>query len=526
MSLIAVESIWEYQTAANTVPADPSAVTVPSSGYSYGTAPFGTLGALVTDKPINTAWALNTGLWLRRNVAVSGLAPILLTGRIENAVFVYFDGVYVGTVNPSNGNRQETPVWRVVISKAMATEGVHEIALFCLDEPGSTSGDTSYVYMEADYLPAMLTLQPQAPAKESLAWKTDVMESMNGSEDRLQVRLSPRQQFQLSYPANAKETARAFNTIYGERGEQWIVPVWSQAQHLGSVAAGLTTLTAATTFEFRASSLAILWQSTDRWQVVGVDLVGSGNITLSSLTEAFDNAWLMPVRFAHMASNPQKKLNGYEAEWQITFDVDDNASLTVADPTQYLGDDIYFDVSLLSGDSLTDDVVARIDKHDEELGVVTYIDPWLHNRVGRTHRVLAANAAEAWTMRQWLHRRAGKYKQFWQPSFEVDLRLLSTGTIVSNIIVSQDEYERFASTRTHLAIQAGSAWYARAITGITKLDENRIQLTLDSALNIAASSVLRVCYLGLKRLDTDRVEISWIGGGVAQTEFRIVELSP
>jgi len=81
----------------------------------------------------------------------------------------------------------------------------------------------------------MLTLQPQAPAKESLAWKTDVIESMNGSEDRLQVRLSPRQQFQLSYPANAKETARAFNTIYGERGEQWLVPVWSQAQRLGSV---------------------------------------------------------------------------------------------------------------------------------------------------------------------------------------------------------------------------------------------------------------------------------------------------
>lgn len=526
MSLITVESVWEYQAAENTVPSDPSAITVPTSGYSYGTAPFGTIGTLITDKPINTAWELTTGLWLRRNVAVSGLAPVLLTGRIENAVFVYFDGVYVGNVNGTNWNRQETPDWRVVISKTMATKGVHEIALLCLNEPDLLSGDATYVYMEADYLPAMLTLQPQAPVKESLAWKTDVMESMNGSENRLQVRLSPRQQFQLSYPTNAKETARAFNTIYSERAGQWLVPVWSQAQRLGNVAAGLTTLAAATTFEFRASSLAILWQATDRWQVVGVDLVGSGNLTLSSLTEAFDDAWLMPVRFAHMVSNPQKRLNGYEVEWQITFDVDDNTSLEVLAPEQYLGDDIYFDASLLSGDSLTDDVVARIDKHDEELGVVAYLNPWLHNRVGRTHRVLAANAAEAWAMRQWLHRRAGRYKQFWQPSFEVDLRLLSTGTIVGNIIVSQDEYERFASTRTHLAIQAGSTWYARTITGITKLDDNRIQLTLDSALNIDASLVVRVCYLGLKRLDTDMVEINWIGGGVAQTEFRIVELRP
>lgn len=529
MPLIEIDDIWEYQIiAANTVPADPTAWAVPSSGYSFGQAPFGTIGALATEHPINTAWPVDGGLWIRRNVTLNGLAPVLIWGRIENALWAYWDGQFIGTANPSNSNRQETPYWYLVIPQSLAGAGVHQLALYCTDEAETTTGDTTYVFCEADYIQAFLAVPPQSPVRETLAWKTDVIESFDGTEERLQVRGSPRQSFRYDYPVRADRTARVFNTLYGARAEKWLLPIWTQAQRLGTVAAGLSVLPATTnTFEFRPSSLAVLWENPEKWQLVGVDLVGGSSLTLVGLTQAFDNAWLMPVRFARIANNVEKQTNGYNASFEVTYEVLDNASLAVGDPAQFLGGDLYTDETLMSGTSITDSLIRRVEVHDEDLGTVSFRSPWEVTRVSRPHRKVASNAAEAWAIRQWLHRRAGRYKAFWQPSFEADLRLLSSGTITGSLVVAADEYRRHASDRVHVAVEtADGSWYARTITGVAQLDASRIQLTLDSNLNVAASSVLRVCYLGLKRLDADRVQITWPGGGVAQVDVRMMELSP
>lgn len=529
MSLVGVEATWEYQVdPSNTAPVDPSAWAIPSAGYAFGKAPFGTLGSLVIEHPINTTWAANTGLWLRRNLDLNGLAPVLLTGRVENSLWVYWDGVFVGSVNPGNSDRPETTLWYLVIPASLASEGVHELAIYCADEAATGAGDAAYVFCEADYIPALISVPPQAPVRETLAWKTDVQESFDGSEERLQVRLSPRQEFEYNYPAQADRKTVLFNTLYGAWPDRWLVPVWTQAQSIGAVTAGLQNLAVTTAYsEFRASSLALLWESPDRWQLVGIDLVGGSSLTFVGLTEAFDNAWIMPVRFARIVSNVEKGTNAHRAEFSVNYEVLDNAALAVSAPTQFLGEDFYTDEILMTGESVSDNLIRRVEVLDEALGAVAFRSPWNYTRVSRPFRKIAANAAEAWAIRQWLHRRAGRYKAFWQPSFEADLRLLSSGTITGFLVVAADEYRRHAADRTHLAVEtADGSWYARTITLVNDLGNGEIKLTLDSNLNVAASSVLRVCYLGLKRLDADRVQITWPGGGVAQVDVRMMELNP
>jgi len=530
MALVSREALWEYQAAASsTPPVDPFTEVVPASSWlGPEPAPFGTLGDFIAPFPINTAWAVNTGIWLRRNVAVDGTAPVLITGRVENACFVYWDGEFIGGANLDNSNITGAPEWSVVVPADLADEGTHELALLCIDEPGSVSGDTTYIYVEADYLPGMLPLQPQAPVKETLGWLTDVMISENASEDRVQVRLSPRQSFRFTYPADAIEKSRAFNIVYGNRAREWLVPVWTQAQYLGAVSADLTTLTCDPDYsEFRASSLALLWQSPTEWQVVGVYEVGGSSLTLCSVTEAFTGAWLMPLRRGHVQGNPKKTFNGYNSQYDLQYEIDDNAALTVSAPTQYLSDDIYFEPSLFNGTEADEDILTKLDIQDEDLGVVDYFAPWTYNRTSRIYRVVAEDAQEAWALRQWLHRRAGRFRRFWQPSFEADMRVLSTGSITNLLIVANDENLRYVPERTHVAIEAGGTWYARAITDAELISETQLQITLSSSLGgIAASSIQRVCYLGLKRLDTDRIEITHLGAGVCQTEARVIEMQP
>lgn len=529
MTLIAVGAIWEYQEVANDTPADPSLLTVPASSWTAGgVAPFGNGDPVSGSPDAETNWTPGMGLWIRRNVVLDGKAQMVLRGRVENACYVFFDGQYIGSYNPENDQLTTAPEWVVVVPGSLATEGTHEVALLCLDEPGGEIGTSStYVYCEGDYLPVVMPFQPRAPVRETLGWLTDVQTAKDGSEDRLQLRISPRQTFKFLYPVDGDNMRRAFNMVYGRRTDQWVVPVWTQAQNIGAVTAGVFSVTAEPDYsEFREGDYAILWQSPTEWQVLAVATASGSSVSFYNLADAFTNAWLMPARVAFIPSNPRKVLNGSRAEHELTFQVEDNAALTVSAPTQFLSADIYFDESLMSGDDTSDDIIGQLDLQDEELGVVAYYAPWLNNKIARSHRVVAEGPAEAWALRQWLHRRAGRYRGFWQPSFEADLRWLNTSTITTTLDVDPADYMAHAQERTHIAVETTSGWLARTITATEEVSASLLRLTLNSSLAVSPSSIKRICWLGFKRLNADSIELTWPGAGLCEVDVRLLELNP
>ncbi len=529
MSLIAIEAFWEYQTTLNDVPADPALVTVPTIDWlTASLSPFGEgdfTGSPLT--PPNTVWTRATGLWIRRGITVNGQAPVLITGNCEQAMYLYFNGSYVGTLNPTNTNRIDTPEYNVVIPVELATTGTHEIALLCLDDASISTGAISYISIEADYLPAFLPLQPEAPVNEELAWFTDVIVSKDGSEERLQISQYPRQKLTYNYPAIARKKADALNIVWGALPDRWLVPIWPQAKRYGAISAGLTTLANVNLdSELRAPGLMLIWQNDSQWQIVGFDSFSGDDALLNTLTQAFTNAWIMPLRFGFIDENATRKFFGYDAAFDLTFRILDNKQLTPAAPTQYLGNDIYTEPTLMQGSSLSDDIISNLDVFDPGVGPVAFYSNWLYSKTAKTYRVVCEGLAETWELREFLHRRAGRLRPFWQPTFENDLVLQNTGTIANTLLIQKDNFLRYATARENIAVEAAGVWYPRAITLITEVDADTVQLTLSGALNVAASSVSRVSWLGLRRLNADRVEIRYIGGGVAEVSFRTLEISP
>jgi hypothetical protein len=528
--LFAFNAEWQYQTTSNTVPADPAAEIVPAASWlGPSRAPFGTIGDLITDRGIATAWALDTGLWIRRNVVLDGKAPVLLSGRIENACYIYFDGEYIGAVNPSgSSSRSDTPEWFVIIPQETAGAGTHEIALLCQDEPGTTGGDTTYVYVEAEYLPALFPLWPRAPMSETLEWVTDVNLSEDGSEDRGQMRVNPRQSLDMSFFVPLSLQPLVTNKLYGNRTRQWLVPFWPHVQLLGAVDAGDWSITVPTPYaDFRDYSLLLLWQDPLKWQVLGIDRVTDANtIAITQPTVALDKAYVMPLRRGFLSRTPERRFTGHNASLQLSFTIEDNAALMVSAPTQYLSNDIYTEPGLLDGSRSTEEMVGRLDLFDEDLGRVSYSGSWLFNRPLRTHRMMGDGLEEAWDIREWLHRRAGRYRAFWQPTFEADLKVTSTGALTTALSVRSDDYIRHAGDRSHIAVETAAGWLAREITNAVQISEDVVQLTLSSSLVIDASAILRVSFLGLRRLDADRVEIEWIGGQVCSVSVPTVEIQP
>lgn len=377
--------------------------------------------------------------------------------------------------------------------------------------------------------PVLIPLWPRPGVTETLEWLTDVMITENGSEERTEMRTAPRQSFAYRYFVPPALRARIANIVYGGRTLQWHVPVWPQVQNVGAVAATATSIACETRYsEFRDGGLLMLWESPTHYQIIEIDAVTSDtNIDLAEEAEEFADAWLMPVRLGRLSNDPTRDFNGRSSVLDMTYMVDDPAELTVAAPTQYLGSDAYFDPGLLDGGSLNEEIRARVDVFDEGLGLISYRSTWTNNRPARIHRMMAEDAAEAWAIREFLHRRRGRSVAFWQPSFEADLRVMDSGAITGSLSVHRDDYDTFAPARTHVAIETPGGWLSREITSTLDLGGGELQLVFDSSLGgIDAATIKRISFMGLKRLDTDRVEISHVGGTVFRCAVNTVEIAP
>ena len=375
---------------------------------------------------------------------------------------------------------------------------------------------------------AILPYPAEAPIKETLEFATDVMEAYNGDEERQQLRSKPRQTFAYTVPVQAWNMAAAFNTEAGAIRKRWAVPIWTEAQYVGTVVAAAASINCNTSiYDLRANSLALLFGGCGQWQIVEIGAITGTYIAPTNVLTAMKGCWLLPVRLGWIAGNIDKPTNGHNAKSTLTFEIDDNMSLVPPAPAQYLSNDVYYEPGLLSGDSVSRSIEQRLDESDFALGPIARRSPWAYSQFGTPYRSVIEGAAAMREYKKFLYRRAGKYRAFYMPTFENNLRVANTATIVSTLVVKSDSFINYASLRSNIAVQTlAGAWLARGISNPIQIDPERVQLTLSSPLNIAPGNIARISYMGLSRLDTDRIEITWQGNNVAEAQFRMLELKP
>lgn len=277
--------------------------------------------------------------------------------------------------------------------------------------------------------------------------------------------------------------------------------------------------------------MVLLWESPTKWELAGVQFMTSSVLTITQgVRLEFNNPWVMPVRLGRIVKDPSKTTNGYGATFEVGYEVSDNVALASTGWSDFEGDDASTDEILMPGDTTSGVIHRNVDLHDEDLGRTYWRSPWARSRTSMNRAIIAANAQEAWDFRLWLHRRAGRFRPFWEPSFEDDIRLLDDpdNLIVDSIAIASDSFERYAgdSQTVALAIETDDGWrLVRTLSWERYTTGDKIAVYFAEELNIPVVAIHRVCYLGLKRLDTDRIELRWVGGGVLQTEFTTVELA-
>jgi hypothetical protein len=370
----------------------------------------------------------------------------------------------------------------------------------------------------------------EAPAQEQLQWNTTVVTANDGTEQRIRLRKHPRQGIKANYPIHVKDMPKIENSIYTWLSRRWAVPLWTEAQSVGNIAANATSITIDTTkTDFRANSLAYIYESNDKNITVEVISVAAGAITLRlPLTSGYSSAWVMPARIGMVTGVPTKKLFGHDMSINIGFSFTDNLSFgSGTAPTQFLGEDLYTDETLL-GDVLEDPYSTRIDSVDFDTGSFTQFSPWKYTKKKRTLKYILQGMSEINIFRKWLHRRGGRQKPFWIPSFEDDFRVSQTTLISTSILIYDDNYLTFSSARKHICIFfTDGTFLTRTITSAAQQDALQTNLQLDTALaNIAPSTIRRISYLSLRRLDTDKVDLNWLSNRVVTADIPVIEITP
>ena len=390
----------------------------------------------------------------------------------------------------------------------------------------------------------VLTGCPLLESTEALEWLTEVHESFDGTETRYALRDAPRQYLSFSYLSMRKAMGDMFHMLYANLRGQWAIPLPMCKVSLQQIDGDFIAFdTSETIADLRVDSYAII-QSNEGFHVV--ELIERGRyiivqeeirneeneIIQELVTEYQDgfrlsesviasNATLMPLRICILEGDASLSLGFQRSHSSVVFRVlaEDLPEHEGAEPEQYKSKDIYWNPLLLNGDSLD----AALSQHqnivDNSVGGFQQFTHHAKPRYIKPFTSLLKTWSEYHSYRHFLFRRLGRCREFWMPLQEKHLNILNTANITTSL--STNTKYIVDADRKHIAVERkDGTWSAHEITARTGGS-----LTVSPAINTHANNIEYISYLGLYRLDADRVEFEFLGAGVSRITVDIVELA-
>ncbi len=372
----------------------------------------------------------------------------------------------------------------------------------------------------------ILPFQPETPISERLEWLTDLFLSHNGTESRYQLRQSPRRYFEYTIPLSAWKRIQDLNMIKGGSREIWLFPIWTEAQFVGDITGGAEIIPCDgyTNYWYEDDSLCMLYSANDQsTQILQVEANAPTYVEVYPPgASSMFNAWIMPLKQGVLVGNPTHQTNGLNSTVLLKIQLTETCFFRTENPP---GNNFYDLRSLGSSGFLSRIIEQKQDLFDEKLGPIYQRSPWDFANYTLSHKMILNNPSDIWEFKNWLYNSKGRLNSFFLPTYEIDMKLQSTGTITTVLLVDSGSIIDFATNRVQLAIlDTSDNYHLVGITNFTQLDSDTVQLDLDSTLNLDASEIKLISYLSHTRLSSDTVEFSWIGNGVVKTAVSLVEI--
>lgn len=376
-------------------------------------------------------------------------------------------------------------------------------------------------YLE-DYV--IFPYPPLLEVEETLETYSQVLKAMDGSEQRIAPRPTPRQGFNFSIFLNSiDEQAKLEAMLFGWQKHYWGLPIWPEKTlHTATITAGASSITVDTSYaDYRDDTLAIIWKSITEYETVLISTVAAGSLSLTGTVQNTytGSKFIMPCRLAQMVSVENATwLSQAQSRHDFMFLIVDNLLLNSYTPdTTYNDIEVLTEAGLLeSGQNVESD--GDLTVQDYRVGGFEYFSYSDYNVINRPRKRRFVTKEDFWNYRLHLHSLYGRQNVVWYPTFKPDLRHVvtigSSDTTIEIANVGLVDNMGLNSLRTHLAflLPDGTQIY-REITDIQDSNGNE-EVTIDSALGqeIAVGGC-NISFLDKCRSASDKFSLRWLSSG-------------
>ena len=370
--------------------------------------------------------------------------------------------------------------------------------------------------------------------EEILEFKTDVMTTLSGKEQRVGLRSQPRSLFRTKFRLTEENRQHAQMLLHGWQSALWALPMFHNGcKSTAAVSISDTSVTVDNTDnrDFRVGSFAIVYQDAQVYDVVEVSAVTSTTVTFTNtpvLNAYGAGAMVFPVRLAfirRVVQGPRQKLGmeDFDIVWQA-YDNDTGAPAGSTAGQSTFNSKVIFDAcNLMNNNTMQVQHQSDVKFIDNETGVVEAFSRWDRNKRSSTKGFFMANRQEILDVRNLLVAFGGKQTSFYLPTFIEDFTPLSGITVSGfDIDVKNIEYARFASSPKNgkkyirLTYSDGTT-ETNEIVSSAKVSDTLERLTCQTAW--AASKTLeeieRIEFIELVRFDADQFRFKYRRPGQA-----------
>lgn len=345
---------------------------------------------------------------------------------------------------------------------------------------------------------------------ETLSWKTDVLTSPTGAEQRIARRMTPRRTFEFTIELSGKERRAFENLLWHAGAGEWDLPVFPDVATLrASLAAGDSFIPVDTAGrDFIAGDNVLIQGYDGTRETARISAVNGDGLTVSELVLQWSpGAEVYPLRPAVLTDPPARtRQTGELTRWQVRFRIAaSNPVLADAGPVLWRGHPV-----LTAEPDRTDDLTGEYERMIAELDNMTGI-PHRTDTAGRAFTVqgfawLEAGRVAQARLRSLFYFLRGRQRPLWVPGDAIDFIPVSTSGYELQTRTSDYSASGVANGRRDLCIRLadGSQIYRRIVSAVTL--NNGERLTLNDELP-PVEQITDVSFISLCRLNSD--EIQW-----------------
>jgi hypothetical protein len=370
---------------------------------------------------------------------------------------------------------------------------------------------------------------------EKLSFWTDVLESRDGTEQRITMRNQPRWAMEYSILESGDNVNLTDSLLTGWGSRTFAVPVWwGKARLLQPALAEETQIYCDTTNKgFKNGDLAVIWANSQNCETLEVDTVGPGQITFKvPLSHDYMTGFCIPARLCHLVGNSCSvktfATNLIEADLKFEADAPDD-TLPVDFTDKYEGKTIQpfkHDYKSARVRGLT----WSLNIYDTGLGIPSWTDRRGYPLDSFEFKDLLFGTLEEITKyKGWLVQNSGKAKSFYVYVKEDQIRLSRRADMGSTMLyIANSAYgllESMLHDRKTLVMRTrfNTDRLIFKVNSYMSTEQGDVVLFTDTAWprTYEPGDITQIGFLVLVRFDQDEFEIVRSLDIIARTSFKL-----